>query len=174
MFLRTSSQFTVYRDASLIAAKVLASTRHAASVPLGTHLKHFAIWHTIWLNPRCFPKISHSPSEPGIVAATPTPPMTAELCLHGHTCSAAVRRAVRRPISGQRTLRCGHIAHRHVLVALHLRQRNRKRPASCITKCMQSTTAELEDIDPLTGAVLTPVKSKVPKYDRSLRFHAYF
>ena len=60
-----------------------------------------------------------------------------------------------------------------MLVALHMRQRNRKRPASCITECMQSTNAELEDIDPLTGAVLTPVKSKVPKYDRSLIFHAY-
>ncbi|KAL3139633.1 hypothetical protein ABBQ38_003949 [Trebouxia sp. C0009 RCD-2024] len=89
--------------------------------------------------------------------------MTTEICLHGQACSAAVRGAARRPVSVPRTWRCGHSVHRHVLVALHLRQRNRKRAASCITRCLQSTTAELEDIDPLTGAVLTPVKSKVPK-----------
>lgn len=87
--------------------------------------------------------------------------MANELCLHSQPCSTASRGAVGR-LTRVRPLLCC----RHVSVAKFMPQHNPKRSASCTTRC-QSSTVQLEDIDPLTGAVLTPVKSKVPKYDRS-------
>lgn len=96
------------------------------------------------------------------IAKHPALRMAVGLCLHGQPCPTASRSPVGRLENVQRALPCC----RHVSFAKFTRQHQPKRSASCTTRCLQNSTVELEDIDPLTGAVLTPVRSKVPKYER--------
>ena len=89
--------------------------------------------------------------------------MAVGLCLHRQPCPLALRSPAGTLETVQRASSCC----RHVSDAKFTRQHRPKRSASCTTRCLQNSTVELEDIDPLTGAVLTPVRSKVPKYEGS-------